>query len=302
MAASDEELEREQAQSLARIEQGQIPLNAARRLERFAREGGAFTSDLSVAEFALGHQLGLRPLTQVMGSCIYQVGWQYAREALYSYGGPVFQELDAVTEAYNEARGRSLARMREEARLAGADVVVGVRLQSGRYDWAENSLEFAAYGTAARDPGASRQGEALLTDLSLQDYWKLRQAGVEPCGLAIATSCFWVAATQETQMMGGLAGRLLFPENQEMTAYTQGVYEARETALGRLTGQMRTAGADGVVGVNITHSIAQHEMRGSLGNSAMPGLIVTFHAAGTAVRTGGQLSVRPPETTIPLSR
>lgn len=295
--AAQEELDREQQKSLALLEQGRIPLGAQRRLERFSREGGTFTSDLSVREFMLGRQLDLQPLTQVMGSCVYQVGWQYAREAINSRGGAVFQELEAITQAWNEARGRSLARMSEEARLVGADVVVGVRLRSGRYDWAASTVEFAAFGTAARDPSAARGGEAILTDLSLQDYWKLRQAGVQPCGLVAATACFFVVRGAWSAQMQTLT----FNRNQEIEDYTQGVYQAREAALGRLTDQIRVAGGDGVVGVKINHSIAEHEMKVGVGSSTVTGLIVTFHAIGTAVRLGQTQPTYPPETTIPLS-
>jgi hypothetical protein len=57
-AAADE---RRQAESLARIEQGGIPLAAEAGLHELGERGGSFTSDLSVADFALCHQLGLRP-------------------------------------------------------------------------------------------------------------------------------------------------------------------------------------------------------------------------------------------------
>lgn len=293
--------DREQAESLARIERGEIPLGAERRLQKLRSEGGLFTSDLSVSEFMLGSHLGLQPLTQVMGSCVYQVGWQYTRELIYSRGLSLYQELDVITEAFNEARGRALSRMSQEAQLAGADAVVGVRLRNGRYDWAADSVEFAVFGTAVRDPTASRRGEAVLTDLSLQDYWKLKQAGVEPCGLVAATSCFFVATSPETQMMSGLAGRFAFPENQELVAYTQGVYAARETALGRLTEQVRDARGDGVVGVNITHTIGEQEMKTSIGGAAVQGLLVTFHVAGTAVCLQPDTPTYPPETTVSLS-
>lgn len=295
-AASEDELEREQEESLARLEQGRIPVGAQRRLERLAGEGGTFTSDLSVPEFMLGHQLGLRPLTQVMGSCVYQVGWQYAREAIYSRGRAVFQELEVITQAWNEARGRSLARMREEAALAGADVVVGVQLDSSRYDWSADTVEFTAVGTAARDP-SSHDGDAILTDLSLQDYWKLRQAGVEPCGLVAASSCFFVlqgAWSAQMQM-------LTFNRNQEITDYTEGVYQARETTLKRLTDQILTARGEGIVGVNLSHSIIEDEMKIGTGSSSVRGLFVTFHAVGTAVRANGRHTSYPPETTIQLS-
>src|ERR1700722_15345721 len=66
----------EQAQSLLQVERGGIPLGAERRLRELGEHGGAFTSDLSVCYFALCHQLGMKPVSQVMGSSIYQVGYQ----------------------------------------------------------------------------------------------------------------------------------------------------------------------------------------------------------------------------------
>jgi uncharacterized protein YbjQ (UPF0145 family) len=292
--------DREQEESLQRIERGELPLNAERRLQRMAREEGPFTSELSVAEFALAHQLGLRPLAQVMGSCIYQIGWQYAAETAYRGSETYSQELRVISDAWNEARSRALSRLQREAALLQADAVVGVHLRSGSYDWAENSVEFAVFGTAVRDENAAHHGDAILTDLSLQDYAKLRSAGIEPCGLVAATSCFFVVASTETQMMGGMLGQLAF-RNQELVPYTQGVYEAREAVLARLTDQIRGAGADGMIGVQINHHIQQHQMKLSQLSQAMPGLIVTFHAAGTAVRTGERTTEYPPETTVSLS-
>ncbi len=76
----DAQQEREQAESLARIEAGHIPLSAERRLDELRERGGggAFTSDLTINGFALCRQLGLTPLSQVMGSSIYQMGYQEA--------------------------------------------------------------------------------------------------------------------------------------------------------------------------------------------------------------------------------
>ncbi len=69
----------EQQESLERIERGGITVAAERRLSELREKGGLFTSDLSVNGWALAHQLGLRPLSQVMGSSIYQMGYQGAR-------------------------------------------------------------------------------------------------------------------------------------------------------------------------------------------------------------------------------
>ena len=123
---------RSSEQSLARIEQGGIPLSAERRLRELRRAGGAgtFTSDLSVNGFALCHQLGLKPLSQVMGSSIYQMGYQGSWGNM-GYGNAILIELDTLSEALNEVRGRALVRLAEEARHVGADAVVGVQTRAG---------------------------------------------------------------------------------------------------------------------------------------------------------------------------
>ena len=234
MADTPEIDEREQEVSLARIEKGELPLAAERRLKGLRDGGGGgFTSDLSVAEFALGHELGLEVLSQVMGSCIYQVGWQYMAGG-YGWDGSIFGELGVVTEAWNDARSRALHRMAQEASLAGGNAVVGVDLQRGEHDWAEGGVELVVMGTAVRDPHATGKYVA-LTDLSVQDYWKLRRAGIEPVGLVFSSACFFI----RRGMMAGSNQWLNFAANEEIREFTQGVYAARETALGRVTAQAR---------------------------------------------------------------
>src|SRR5580693_2981716 len=94
----------EQAASLAQVERGGIPLRAERRLRELGESGGAFTSDLSVGDFALCNQLGLKPVSQVMGSSIYQVGYQ-ATPWPSAMGGAFMFEMEALSQAWNEVRG-----------------------------------------------------------------------------------------------------------------------------------------------------------------------------------------------------
>src|SRR4051794_10819417 len=63
--------------SLAAVEAGGLPLNAQDRLRQLAAAPETlFTSNLSVNAYALGEELGLDPICQVMGSSIYKMGWQ----------------------------------------------------------------------------------------------------------------------------------------------------------------------------------------------------------------------------------
>jgi len=312
----------EQAESLARVEQGGIPLGAERRLRQLGEHGGAFTSDLSVADFALCHQLGLKPVSQVMGSSIYQVGYQNTPWQSTMGGGYMF-EMQALSQGWNEVRERALHRLALEAGHVGADAVIGVDLQTGAHDWAENSIEYVVIGTAVRHgtpPGAraqttppaqsaghtrrdkqSRHGEhsredgPVLTELSVADYAKLLSAGVEPLGIVAWSSVFFVGASYSTQRLGGMN----FTQNQELREFTQGVYSAREIAVGRVTEQAARLDASGVIGVRIAHGIRQVSLGG--GAYSRSGLMVTFHVIGTAIREDRATIPNAPETTIDLT-
>ncbi|MGA9876895.1 MAG: heavy metal-binding domain-containing protein [Solirubrobacteraceae bacterium] len=313
----------QQAESLARVERGGIPLAAERRLRELGEQGGAFTSDLSVADFALCHRLGLAPVAQVMGSSIYQVGYQTTPWASgMGVGGSFMFEMEALSQAWNEVRNRALSRLAQEATHVGADAVIGVDLQTGAHDWAENSIEYVVIGTAVRHAanvnpqdqpsggghrhsnarsrgGNGGSGEPVLTELSVADYTKLLGAGVEPLGIVAWSSVFFVAASYETQNMGGLGGRMLYSQNQELREFTQGLYEAREIAVGRLTEQAARLDASGVIGVRIAHGIRQMSVGG--GAYARSGLIVTFHVIGTAIRESEQTPVYAPEMIVDLT-
>ena len=228
---------RRDAESLARLEQGHIPLAASERLAALAAAGGegAFSSDLSVAEFSLLHRLGIDPITMVMGSSIYHVGWQNVY-----FNSPT--EFHAVSDAYNEARRLALGRLVEEAQTAGADAVVGVRITEGAYDWAASTIEFMAIGTAVRLPAELRSaGGPVLTDLSGQEFWQLCDAGIRPVGIVAFTSVHYAPATMRTVMAqgGGMMGGSWL--NQELTDYTQGLYDARRTAMRGITAQAARA-------------------------------------------------------------
>ncbi len=259
----------------------------------------AYTSDLSVADFALCKQLGLEPLAQVMGSSIYQVGWESAQWPS-TWGAELLYELHTLSDAWNEVRELALGRLAREASSAGADAVVGVDIRTGTHDFAEGGVEQIVVGTAVRRTDRSRRtSDPVLTELSVADYAKLLQAGVEPLGIVAWSSVFFVLASGETQAMGGLTGRLMYPENTELVGYTQGIYQARELVVGRMTEQAVRLGAAGVIGTRIAHGISQREIGG--GNYKSTGLAVTFHAIGTAIAQSDDATPYPPETAIDLT-
>jgi len=296
-AAAQLQAQRDQ-DSLERLAQGHIPLNAAERLATLAAADSsalAFASDLSVQEYALLHSLGIVPITLVMGSSIYQVGWQ----GTY-YMVPT--EIQSLSHAYNESRRLALGRLHEETTLVGGDAVVGVRIEQGRHDFAAGTVEFVAIGTAVRLPPALRSSHGpVLTDLDGQEFWQLCAAGIRPVGIAAHTSVHYVPASWQTAraMGGGMFGGSW--SNQELGDFTQGVYDAREKAMTYVTQQASALGADGIIGVKIDeHASGRRVSRGGIECDDM---IITFHVIGTAVRDDPSLATdaRVPTTILSLA-
>ncbi len=313
----DEAQEREQEQSLARIEAGGIPLSAERRLrelsgaQRQDGEGssgvGSFTSDLSINGFALCKQLGLTPLSQVMGSSIYQMGYQSSWGA--GYGATILFELDSLSQALNDVRGRALVRLGEEARLLDADAVVGVETRAGESELGSGAgagqlaLEHMVVGTAVRRKGAKTR-HPVLTELSVAEYAMLLEGGFEPVGIVAWSAVFFTSYVFGGMVGGGgmLGGGSLTmgTQNYELREFTQAVYSARETVMQQITGQAAALGAAGVVGVKIDHTVRPHTLGGGVGMREVRGLMVTFTAVGTAIQQHGEATVTAPKPTIDL--
>jgi uncharacterized protein YbjQ (UPF0145 family) len=230
-----------------------------------ASPSGVFTSDLSVSEYVLLGEAGFEPLGFVVGSSIYHVGLQVGR-----WGKN--QELQVLTQAMYNARELAMARMRAEADHLAADGIVGVQLRMQMYSWGQGCLEFVATGTAVRHltgEGVHRapDGRAFTSDLSAQDFFRLLAAGAVPVSFVLGTCVYHIAHRSVMQSLGQAY------RNQEMMQFTQGVYEARELALGRMQTEAADARASGIVGVTVdvkNHVWGEHATE--------------FLATGTAVR------------------
>jgi uncharacterized protein YbjQ (UPF0145 family) len=296
--ADDDAAARAEA-SLRSIEAGGLPLPAQERLRRL-REGGArfFTSDLSANELLLVREGGFRPLTQVMGSCFYHVGYQWLPMSQTGFGAWTTGrwqegqtvELETQSEAWNEARGLALGRLQEEARLAGADAVVGVRLERGRYEWATGLIEIVATGTAVRSERYDLGDEPMLSNLSGQEFAALVRHGWWPAGIvAGSTVCYVMTGWQQQSRATGWFSSY---QNQELPDFTSGLYDARSRAMLRVTREAHETHAHGVVGVSFQQHV--HEYERDQNNVKYTDLIVELHVLGTAVVERADGREQPP--------
>ena len=226
---------------------------------------GLFTSDLSVNEYLCVEKAGFEPVGLVVGSSIYHVGYQFA-------GLRQSMELDVLSQAMYQARELAMTRMEEEADQLGADGVVGVRLDIGRYEWGGDMAEFIAIGTAVRHKEGklhrAPNGRPFTSDLSGQAFWTLMQTGKRPVGMVMG-SCVYHVAHRGMMQSIKQTGR-----NVELEQYTQALYDARELAMERMQTEAEAIG-DGVLGIV---EVKLHENNHGWGSH-----VIEFFAIGTAV-------------------
>src|SRR6266550_8114311 len=279
-SSQEDEQQKIQAQQEAEnsrrsIEAGGLPIQAQRRLsEETAAGHPLFSSDLSTNEFLLARNQGYISLSQVMGSSIYHVGWQYTRNYTWN---TVASELTTVSNAHQHAAQLALGRLEQEAALLRAHGVIGVRLTRRRYEWGQNLLEYTAIGTAIRLPNAPLFPRPFLSDLSGQEFWTLLQAGYLPVGIVMGY-CSYCASS------GWVLNQVLRSwNNLEVVDYTQAIYTARHLAMSRLEAMARSFNAVGVVGVHIGFDRRENEYERENDPTTYRDLMIHFSAIGTAI-------------------
>ena len=107
-----------------------------------------------------------------------------------------------------------------------------------------------------------RPGGIFTSDLSVNEFLLVREAGFRPLGLVLGSSIYHV---------GLQVGR--WGKNQELDVLSQAMYHARELAMTRMEAEADALGADGIVGVRLDVEMKE------FGND-----IAEFIAVGTAVK------------------
>ena len=101
------------------------------------------------------------------------------------------------------------------------------------------------------------------SDLSVNEYYLLEQAGFEPLGFVMGSSFYHIGIQWTIQPF----------QNYELDVLTQALYHARENAMARMEEEAALLDADGVVGVRL-----------EMGQQTWAVGMAEFTALGTAVR------------------
>ncbi|MDQ6617243.1 MAG: heavy metal-binding domain-containing protein [Actinomycetota bacterium] len=120
--------------------------------------------------------------------------------------------------------------------------------------------------------GAETQPGLFTSDLSVNEFALLHEAGFAPLGLVLGSSIYHVGYQFQ-----------VWNQSQELQVLTQAMYTAREYAIARMEAEADALGADGIVGVRLDYK------QYSWGED-----LIEFLAVGTAVRSSRGGSWRTP--------
>ena len=238
---------------------GDLPEAAERR---FAE--GAFTSGLSVPDFAACLQMGLEPVGYVQGFSVMQ--WQWSMMNRPFGGGAAYPcphgynfvneqhyqgynlEETWIEQGWSSGFGTAYRRMVEEAQKAGAHGIVGV-VDTMESMGDVSVLEFRLRGTAVRVAGAPAPTAAPWTTyLAGQRLAKLIEAGYAPITLAatIASIKVWASCGTKYQMEGQGMVSGWNTDGAEVRQIADAHMSIRTMALHRIRGQLANDSLHGV--------------------------------------------------------
>ncbi len=250
--------------------QGKLPAYVTSRIEKQLNCELPWTSDLTVNEWFLLRGYGFESLGFVSGCSYYHISYQVGNGF---FGGSY--DMRDQEEALYAARESALNRLQEEARLLGANAVVGVRLQI--QDTVEqHRMAFSAFGTAVRIHSLNQPNNPILCTVSGQKLVKLLSQGALPVGLAIGIGVFYQYSSQaDMRQTRGFY-------NQEVPILTDSVYHVRRVAMNHMRSDLQRLDANGLLGQNTHFFVKELEVeRGE--NDTRVDHIVQFMIVGTAV-------------------
>ncbi|MFD5619655.1 heavy metal-binding domain-containing protein [Streptomyces yangpuensis] len=143
--------------------------------------------------------------------------------------------------------------------------VIGEAVQPADEGAAEDAMRRLARPRPGEKGSPGDRGGMFTSDLTVNEFLLVREAGFRPLGLVLGSSVHHV---------GLQLGR--WSKNQELTKLSQAMYQAREFAMSRMEAEASALGADGIVGVRLDIEFKE------FGSD-----IAEFIAVGTAVKADG---------------
>ena len=155
------------------LSSGAVPASIRPRLEA-ARSGAApWIATLTPAELLITRSHGIKPdRLASSATCWLHYGWSW-------------------TLGHRQGWETALQRLREEARAAGANAVLDVKMRTIPLG-IESSMDFTLVGTAVKIDGLSPSSDPIVATVPALEFVKLLEADVVPTGIAIGAHYEWM--------------------------------------------------------------------------------------------------------------
>ena len=177
--------ERRQAEILDAIRRGDMPRGIERRLEGARKGHVPWIATLTPAELLIAGSHGFRPVATVSATCLMHYGFSW-------------------TLGHAQGWETALRRLKEEAKAAGANAVLDVKMRTVPMD-IENSMDFTLIGTAVKIAGLPASDDPVVATVPALEFVKLVEADVVPTGIAIGAHYEWMTDWRlRTMVMGNM--------------------------------------------------------------------------------------------------
>ena len=169
--AAREASARRQEELLFALRTDTAPKSTQRRL--FGVRSGAlpWIATLTPAELLITRSHGFRPISAVSATCWMHYGWSW-------------------TLGHEQGWHTALTRLKEEARAAGANAVLDVKMRTIPLH-VEESMDFTLVGTAVYVEGLPSGNEPIVATVPALEFVKLLEADVVPTGIAVGAHFEW---------------------------------------------------------------------------------------------------------------
>ena len=164
--------EQRRAEIESALGDGRVPPAIQARLEDTRSGKLPWVATLTPAELITVRSHGLRPIAAIAASCWLHYGWSW-------------------TEGHAQGWEMALQRLRDEARAAGANAVLDVKMRTIPLG-VENSMDFTLIGTAVYVEGLPPSVEPIVATVPTLEFVKLLEADVVPTGIAIGAYYEWL--------------------------------------------------------------------------------------------------------------
>lgn len=202
-----------------------VPHGTRDRLQMTRAGNLPWVATLTPAELMIARSHGLRPVASVSATCWMHYGYSW-------------------TEGHAQGWQMALRRLRNEAKAAGANAVLDVKMRTIPLDVNE-SMDFTLVGTAVYVEGLPASADPIVATVPALEFVKLIEADVVPTGIAVGAQYDWLTDWRNSTMLTWMG-------NTENTSLSQFWEQIRHLARAQLRQNALTQGNGVLAHVNFS--------------------------------------------------